>query len=160
METLSSSFLLRNPQLLNTSSLIAMDQKRPKPMIISSNCFFTTLKNPTTQSPPPSNSKPSLLATIFNKLDDCICKFLDSPLPPTVDPQHVLSGNFLPVDELPPTACDAVEGSLPPCLDGAYIRNGPNPQFIPNGPYHYFEGDGMLHMIKISKGNFIISKSN
>ncbi|KAK6153992.1 hypothetical protein DH2020_013631 [Rehmannia glutinosa] len=95
----------------------------------------------------------SLLANIFNKLDNLICSFLDKPLRPSIDPKLVLSGHSAPVDELPPTACDVVEGSLPSCLDGAYIRNGPNPQFAPKGrPLHFFEGDGMLHMIKISQG--------
>lgn len=56
------------------------------------------------------------------------------------------------MDELPPTECPVVEGSLPPSLDGAYIRNGPNPQFLPRGPYHLFDGDGMLHAITISNG--------
>ena len=69
-----------------------------------------------------------------------------------MDPRHVLSQNFAPVDELPPTECEIIEGSLPPCLDGAYIRNGPNPQFFPKGPYHLFDGDGMLHSIRISQG--------
>ncbi|KAH6795124.1 nine-cis-epoxycarotenoid dioxygenase 4 [Perilla frutescens var. hirtella] len=88
---------------------------------------------------------------MFNALDNFICDFIDSPLPPSLNPKHVLSGNFAPVAELPPTACDVVEGTLPSCLHGgAYIRNGPNPQFIPKGPYHFFEGDGMLHMIKFS----------
>ncbi|XP_047965933.1 probable carotenoid cleavage dioxygenase 4, chloroplastic [Salvia hispanica] len=95
----------------------------------------------------------SPLPIIFKSLDDFICNVIDLPLPPSLDPKHVLSGNFAPVSELPPTACDAVEGSLPACLDGgAYIRNGPNPHFFPNGPYHLFEGDGMLHMIKFSHG--------
>ncbi|KAH6820441.1 nine-cis-epoxycarotenoid dioxygenase 4 [Perilla frutescens var. hirtella] len=77
---------------------------------------------------------------------------MDLPLTPSIDPNHVLSGNFAPVAELPPTACEVVEGSLPACLDGAYIRNGPNPQFIPRGPYHLLDGDGMLHSIRISGG--------
>ncbi|KAG8375220.1 hypothetical protein BUALT_Bualt10G0077700 [Buddleja alternifolia] len=77
---------------------------------------------------------------------------IDPPLRPSIDPNHVLSGNFAPVGELPPTACDVVEGSLPPSLNGAYIRNGPNPQFIPRGPYHLFDGDGMLHAVTISGG--------
>lgn len=98
------------------------------------------------------SQKPPLV-TFFNKLDRFICDFIDLPLPPSLDPQKVLSGDFAPVEELPPTACDAVEGSLPACLDGgAYIRNGPNPSFIPKGPYHFMEGDGMLHMIKFSNG--------
>lgn len=94
--------------------------------------------------------KNSFIAIIFNALDDFICDYIDPPLRPSVDPKHVLSGNFAPVDELPPTACEHVDGSLPPSLNGAYIRNGPNPQFTPRGPYHLFDGDGMLHSVSIS----------
>ncbi|MQL41459.1 hypothetical protein EI012_26485, partial [Escherichia coli] len=65
---------------------------------------------------------------------------------------HVLSQNFAPVDELPPTECEIIQGTIPPSLDGAYIRNGPNPQFLPKGPYHLFDGDGMLHCLRISQG--------
>ncbi|KAA3460382.1 putative carotenoid cleavage dioxygenase 4, chloroplastic [Gossypium australe] len=96
--------------------------------------------------------EPRLSTMIFNTFDDIINNFIDPPLRPSVDPKHVLSHNFAPVDELPPTPCEVIEGSLPPCLDGAYIRNGPNPQFLPRGPYHLFDGDGMLHAIRISKG--------
>ncbi|KAK6138843.1 hypothetical protein DH2020_027416 [Rehmannia glutinosa] len=96
--------------------------------------------------------KNSLLASTFKSFDDFICDFMDIPLRPFIDPKHVLSGNFVPVGELPPTACEVVEGSLPSCLDGIYLLNGPNPQFVPRGPYHFFDGDGMLQMIKINGG--------
>lgn len=85
-------------------------------------------------------------------MDNFITDFFDPPLRPSVDPTHVLSGNFAPVEELPPTACAVVEGSLPPALNGVYIRNGPNPQFVPRGPYHMFDGDGMLHAVTVSGG--------
>ncbi|KAJ1380940.1 Carotenoid oxygenase [Sesbania bispinosa] len=97
-------------------------------------------------------TEPSVPALIFNAFDDIINNFIDPPLKPSVDPRHVLSQNFAPVNELPPTDCELIQGSLPPCLDGAYIRNGPNPQFLPKGPYHLFDGDGMLHAIRISQG--------
>ncbi|CAA0812034.1 Probable carotenoid cleavage dioxygenase 4-chloroplastic [Striga hermonthica] len=100
-------------------------------------------------SPPPPRSVP---AALLNALDNLINTFVDPPRRPSVDPRHVLSGNFAPVGELPPTPCRVVEGSLPPSLDGAYVRNGPNPQFLPRGPYHLFDGDGMLHAIRISQG--------
>lgn len=89
---------------------------------------------------------------MFKALDDIIIDFLDPPVKPSLDPRTVLSGNFAPVDELSPTECEVLEGSLPQCLDGAYIRNGPNPQFVPRGAYHLFDGDGMLHSIRISRG--------
>ena len=43
-------------------------------------------------------------------------------------------------------------GTLPPGLDGLFVRNGPNPQFLPLGPYHWFDGDGMLHGVRIRDG--------
>ena len=89
---------------------------------------------------------------MLNALDSIVNNFIDPPLKPSVDPRHVLSQNFAPVNELPPTECQVIEGSLPPCLDGAYIRNGPNPQFLPRGPYHLFDGDGMLHALRIFQG--------
>ncbi|XP_057965342.1 probable carotenoid cleavage dioxygenase 4, chloroplastic [Malania oleifera] len=97
-------------------------------------------------------ANPSLLAAVFNGLDHFINNFIDPPLLPATDPRYVLSGNFAPVDELPPTECEVAEGTLPPCLAGAYIRNGPNPHFLPRGPYHPFDGDGMLHSVRISCG--------
>ncbi|HEY3242605.1 MAG TPA: carotenoid oxygenase family protein [Phycisphaerae bacterium] len=38
-----------------------------------------------------------------------------------------------------------VVGRIPDALAGAYYRNGPNPQFDPEGPYFPFLGDGMIH---------------
>jgi carotenoid cleavage dioxygenase-like enzyme len=38
-----------------------------------------------------------------------------------------------------------VRGRIPDALNGAYFRNGPNPQFDPYGSYHAFIGDGMIH---------------
>jgi carotenoid cleavage dioxygenase-like enzyme len=58
-------------------------------------------------------------------------------------------GNYAPVaDEL--TEFDlTVEGSIPPELDGWYLRNGPNPR-TPTG--HWFSGDGMIHGIRVENG--------
>ncbi|XP_057766702.1 probable carotenoid cleavage dioxygenase 4, chloroplastic [Salvia miltiorrhiza] len=106
----------------------------------------------TAPPPQPARPPPSLAAAILNSCDQFINNFIDPPLKPSLDPRHVLSGNSAPVAELPPTACQVVEGVLPPCLDGAYIRNGPNPHFLPRGPYHLYDGDGMLHAVTISGG--------
>jgi carotenoid cleavage dioxygenase len=63
-----------------------------------------------------------------------------------------LQGNFAPVRE-EVTADDlTVIGELPPELDGMFVRNGPNPQFPPIKNYHVFEGDGMLHGVRIREG--------
>ncbi|KAL4590643.1 hypothetical protein LXL04_003580 [Taraxacum kok-saghyz] len=107
-----------------------------------------------TQSRTPSlqaHAQPSLLEKVFSTLDRAIINFIDPPLHLSVDANYILSDNFAPVDELSPTQC-IVHGSIPPCLDGVYIRNGPNPQFPPSGPHHYLDGDGMVHSVKISDG--------
>ncbi|KAI3736395.1 hypothetical protein L6452_15934 [Arctium lappa] len=113
------------------------------------------ISSPFDSRKPSSDDQSSLLEKVFNLLDKAIIKFIDPPLDLSVDPSYVLTDNFAPVDELSPTECEVVHGSIPPCLDGAYIRNGPNPQFVPNGPHHYLDGDGMLHSIRISNGRAI-----
>src|ERR1700712_1636703 len=62
-----------------------------------------------------------------------------------------LSGNYAPVrseDEFDL----AVTGQIPAGLNGAFYRNGPNPQFEPRGPYHWFGGDGMIHGFFLEDG--------
>lgn len=47
----------------------------------------------------------------------------------------------------------SVQGSIPPELDGCYIRIGPNPATPPNpAVYHWFTGDGMVHGVRLSGG--------
>ncbi|KAE8657201.1 putative carotenoid cleavage dioxygenase 4 [Hibiscus syriacus] len=89
---------------------------------------------------------------IFDTFEDIIHNFIDPPPLPALDPRHVLSGNFVPVNELPPTECEVIQGAFPSCLDGAYIRNGPNPQYFPRGSFHLIDGDGLLHSLRISQG--------
>src|ERR1044072_3386015 len=63
-----------------------------------------------------------------------------------------LQGHFAPVSE-EVTADDLpVLGKLPSEMDGMFVRNGPNPQFPPIKNYHVFEGDGMLHGVRIRDG--------
>ncbi|KAL7594655.1 hypothetical protein Lser_V15G29919 [Lactuca serriola] len=112
--------------------------------------FENTLNIPVDPRKP--SSELSLLENIFSTLDRAIIKFIDPPLHLSVDPSYILRDNFAPVDELSPTECEAVHGFIPACLDGVYIRNGPNPQFPPSGPHHYLDGDGMVHSVRIHGG--------
>jgi carotenoid cleavage dioxygenase len=63
-----------------------------------------------------------------------------------------IKGMFAPVhheiaaDDLP------VLGELPPDLAGMFLRNSPNARFPPEGRYHWFDGDGMLHGMRIQGG--------
>jgi len=64
-----------------------------------------------------------------------------------------LCGRFEPVDREIEAVELPVEGSLPLDLNGAYLRNGPNPRFTPLGSYTYpLEGDGMVHGLWIEGG--------
>nr|AIX87533.1 carotenoid cleavage dioxygenase 1A [Lycium ruthenicum] len=67
-------------------------------------------------------------------------------------PLHYLQGNFAPTDETPPLNDLIVQGHLPECLNGEFVRVGPNPKFAPVAGYHWFDGDGMIHGLRIKDG--------
>ncbi|KZV45227.1 putative carotenoid cleavage dioxygenase 4, chloroplastic-like [Dorcoceras hygrometricum] len=163
MESLSSSFLQKysptpnsptaSPQVFRFKiQSVKIDEKPARTSFLNPAEKLAPVLHDQAEGKTTEVKKKSIRSIIFRSLDNFICKYIDPPLRASIDPKHVLSGNFYPVDELPPTACEVVKGTLPPCLDGAYIRNGPNPQFIPRGPYHLFDGDGMLHCIRIRDG--------
>lgn len=66
-----------------------------------------------------------------------------------------LSGNFAPVLAEVDVPCGHIIGKLPDDLSGYYLRVGPNPQFTPidEAKYHWFDGDGMLHKMRIAEGS-------
>ncbi|KAG2431975.1 hypothetical protein HYH02_013191 [Chlamydomonas schloesseri] len=48
----------------------------------------------------------------------------------------------------------AANGVLPEGLpDGYYVRAGPNPYHQPAAGYHWFDGDGMLHGVRLRRGS-------
>ena len=70
----------------------------------------------------------------------------------TEDNPYLLDG-YAPVDtEI--TAKDLeIIGEIPDDLNGLFVRNGPNPKYVPtNGRYHWFDGDGMLHGLHFRDG--------
>lgn len=78
-----------------------------------------------------------------------------SPLINPSAPEMFTVGNFAPVDrECPPDENVEIEfGTIPSCLNGgAYLRNGANPRHEPAFGYHFFDGDGMLHIVKFRDG--------
>lgn len=64
-----------------------------------------------------------------------------------------LSGNFKPVQR-ETNAADLVvtAGRVPADLQGAYMRNGPNPLFQPIGFAYPMDGDGMVHAVYFNNG--------
>ena len=65
-------------------------------------------------------------------------------------PEFWKVANFLPVSEEVTETDLAVEGTLPPDLNGLYVRNGPNPW--QGSTDHFFMGDGMLHGVRLERG--------
>ncbi|XP_059303526.1 probable carotenoid cleavage dioxygenase 4, chloroplastic [Lycium ferocissimum] len=158
MNAFTSSTLLPHPKTLLSPNSPSFSSVNPKTSsYITSPQAFTKSSSSKQHNKPPRKPllKPSFPAVILNACDNFIDTFIDPPFHPSVGPKYTLSDNFAPVDELPPTECEVVKGSLPSCLDGVYIRNGPNPQYLPRGPLHFFDGDGMLHSTRISQGKAI-----
>ncbi len=73
-------------------------------------------------------------------------------LPPRDAPHPLLTGIHAPMTEELTIADLAVEGVIPPALDGRYVRIGPNPAAPDPRSYHFFTGDGMLHGVRIRDG--------
>ena len=63
-----------------------------------------------------------------------------------------LNGYYAPLHAEGDAANLPISGELPRGLEGTLYRIGPNPQFAPRGKYHWFAGDGMLHMFRLGGG--------
>ncbi|KAM1577661.1 carotenoid 9,10(9',10')-cleavage dioxygenase 1-like isoform X1 [Malus sylvestris] len=88
-----------------------------------------------------------------SKVVDLVEKLIVKWMYDSSQPHHYLAGNFAPVvDETPPTTNLPVIGHLPECLNGEFVRVGPNPKFAPVAGYHWFDGDGMVHGMRIKDG--------
>ena len=76
---------------------------------------------------------------------------LRDPLPSSKD-YGFDQGNFLPVKTEGRYENLKVEGKIPLCLDGLYVRNGTNSKYKINGRPHMFDGDSMLHSLRLKGG--------
>jgi len=75
-----------------------------------------------------------------------------APIDWTSDDPH-LSGNFAPIGpEIDAEDLPVVAGRIPPELRGAYMRNGPNPEFRPISYTYPMDGDGMVHAVRFADG--------
>jgi 8'-apo-carotenoid 13,14-cleaving dioxygenase len=82
-----------------------------------------------------------------------VAAFNRERLPQPDKPHPFLSGVHVPMrDELTLDNL-VVEGTIPPELNGRYVRIGPNPAKAPNpATYHWFTGDGMVHGVRLQGG--------
>ncbi len=68
-------------------------------------------------------------------------------------PNPFITGLNAPMDRELTLEQLAVQGSIPPGLDGRYLRIGPNPIRPPQAAsHHWFVGDGMVHGLRIAGG--------
>ena len=77
----------------------------------------------------------------------------------TVTENPFLAGNYGPVSDERTETDLAVEGAVPTELRGRYLRIGPNPLSPPDGPYHWFLGDGMVHGLRLREGRALWYRS-
>lgn len=112
--------------------------------------------NPPTR-PDPSHLNPfqTLAASVLDAIEASVILPFEKnrKLNTTVDPAVQISGNFAPVLEHPVEHGLDVAGRIPDCLHGVYVRNGANPMFAPSGGHHLFDGDGMIHAVKLGPAN-------
>lgn len=82
-----------------------------------------------------------------------IAAFNRGRMPAPDKPHPFLSGIHQPMDREISLDRLKVEGTIPPALDGRYVRIGPNPVKPPNpAAYHWFMGDGMVHGVRLKDG--------
>uniref|UniRef100_A0A0C9QLD5 carotenoid 9,10-dioxygenase n=1 Tax=Wollemia nobilis TaxID=56998 RepID=A0A0C9QLD5_9CONI len=96
--------------------------------------------------------KPRPKGGLVSWVIDCVEKLVVRSMYDSSKPLHFLQGNFAPVEECDPKPYLPVDGHLPPCLNGEFVRVGPNPKFAPVAGYHWFDGDGMIHGLRIKDG--------
>ncbi|GMH01480.1 hypothetical protein Nepgr_003319 [Nepenthes gracilis] len=107
----------------------------------------------TVSSAPQWNLLQRAAALAFDMVEDALVAHeRRHPLPKTSDPRVQIAGNFAPVPEQPVCHCLPIVGKMPDCIDGVYVRNGANPLFEPVAGHHLFDGDGMVHAVRISCG--------
>ena len=67
-------------------------------------------------------------------------------------PNPFITGLNAPMDRELTLEQLQVQGSIPPELDGRYLRIGPNPITPPAAAsHHWFVGDGMVHGLRIAR---------
>eukprot|EP01018_Ginkgo_biloba_P029910 Gb_05537 [translate_table: standard] len=89
--------------------------------------------------------KPRPNGGIVSWLIDVMEKMVVRALYDSTKPLHYLSGNFAPVPhETAPQPHLPVIGHLPKCLDGEFVRVGPNPKFAPVAGYHWLLSSAKL----------------
>ncbi|KAI3850886.1 hypothetical protein MKX03_035941 [Papaver bracteatum] len=89
------------------------------------------------------------VSQFFDVVEKLIVKLMHN----SAQPSQYLSGLFEPLsEETPPQPNLIVKGYLPEGLNGELLMIGPNPKFMPVAGYHWYDGDGMVHGLRIKDG--------
>jgi 8'-apo-carotenoid 13,14-cleaving dioxygenase len=100
-----------------------------------------------------ANAVENLIRATVTKGVMTVHKFNRGRLSDPGQPHPFLSGIHAPMTQELTLTDLAVTGTIPPELDGRYLRIGPNPATPPNpAVYHWFLGDGMVHGVKLKGG--------
>ncbi|KAL2634069.1 hypothetical protein R1flu_005548 [Riccia fluitans] len=112
--------------------------------------------------PKPSVQQNGKRNSVFKSFATQFCNGLENMIRQTEKtPSHAHPGQslmngqtyFAPIPDETPLFTDLeVVGNLPECMNGVYLRTGPNPQMDPSGGYCFFDGDGMLHSVRMKDG--------
>ena len=94
----------------------------------------------------------TIIRSAVTKSFGVVADFNRRRIPATNVSHPFLSGIHAPMREELTLQDLNVTGTIPPALDGRYLRIGPNP-IVPNpAGYHWFSGDGMVHAVAIKQG--------
>lgn len=95
----------------------------------------------------------SLIRETVNKGVTMVAEFNRNRMAEPDTPHPFLTGVHAPMNRELTLDHLEVRGTIPPELDGRYIRIGPNPAKAPNpAAHHWFVGDGMVHGVRLKGG--------
>jgi 8'-apo-carotenoid 13,14-cleaving dioxygenase len=92
------------------------------------------------------------IRSVVQKGIETIAEFNRKRLPALDRAHPYLTGIYEPMQRELAIEELTVAGTIPPELDGRYLRIGPNPIAPDPKSYHWFIGDGMVHGIRIKEG--------
>ncbi len=98
-----------------------------------------------------ASSVETLIRSAVTKGVTALADFNRKRLPDVTD-HPFLTGIHAPMAEEKTLTDLPVTGTIPPGLDGRYLRIGPNPISPDPNSHHWFTGDGMVHGIRIEGG--------
>ena len=94
----------------------------------------------------------SNVKTVIEKSVSAVSEFNRAQLLPTQTDHPFLTGAHAPMDAEKTIVDLEVTGTIPPGLEGRYLRIGPNPIAPDPAGYNWFTGDGMVHGLALEGG--------